>query len=96
MPHTTSATKALRQTAKRNAHNKAAKKAIKAQIKKFLGLLKDGTPEQKKTEYNICAKKLDKAAANRVIHPNLASRKKSQLAKKLNTPKTPAAATPKK
>ena len=86
MPHTKSAKKSLRQTEKRNAHNKASKKAIKAQIKKFLALLKDGTPEQKKAEYNVCAKKLDKAAASKGIHPNLASRKKSQLAKKLNAP----------
>lgn len=90
MPHTSSAEKALRQTEKRNAHNRAIKKAIRFQIKKFLGLLKDGTPEQKKAEYNICAKKLDKAAANRIIHPNLASRKKSQLARKLNAPAAPA------
>jgi small subunit ribosomal protein S20 len=86
MPHTTSAKKALRQTEKRNAHNRAAKKAIKLQIKKFLATLKDGTSDQKKAEYNVCAKKLDKAAAGRIIHPNLASRKKSQLAKKLIAP----------
>jgi small subunit ribosomal protein S20 len=86
MPHTTSAKKALRQTEKRNLRNRATKKAIKNQIKKFLAVVKDGTPEQKLAELKVCAKKLDKAASNRVIHPNAASRKKSQLAKMLNAP----------
>jgi small subunit ribosomal protein S20 len=83
MPHTSSAEKALRQTEKRRERNRATKKAIKQQIKKFLALLKDGTPEQKTAEFKICVKKLDKAASKRVIHKNAASRKKSQLAKKL-------------
>jgi small subunit ribosomal protein S20 len=92
MPHTKSAEKALRQTAKRNAHNKAVKKALKVQIKKFLATLKEGTPEQKLAELKLCAKKLDKAAANNVIHRNAASRKKSQLARQLAAPATPAKA----
>ena len=93
MPHTSSAKKALRQTQKRNTHNRAIKKAIKFQIKKFLAVVKDGTPEEKKTEFNACAKKIDKAAANNIIHRNAASRKKSQLARKLTeAAKAPAAA----
>ena len=93
MPHTKSAKKALRQTEKRNARNKTAKKAIKTQIKKFLTVVKDGgTPEQKMAEFKIAVKKLDKAAASNVIHRNLASRKKSQLAKKLTAPPAPVAA----
>lgn len=86
MPHTTSAKKALRQTEKRNLHNKAVKKAIRLQIRKFLVSLKDGTPESKKAELAACAKKIDKAAANNVIHRNAASRRKSQLAKRFNAP----------
>ncbi len=90
MPHTESARKALRQTMKRRDRNRDVKKVLKAQLKKFATILKEGTPEQKQAEYNLCAKKLDKAAAKRIIHPNLASRKKSQLARKL----LPAPATP--
>jgi small subunit ribosomal protein S20 len=92
MPHTKSAEKALRQTEKRRDHNRAIKKGVRQQIKKFLGLLKEGTPEQKQVEYNLCAKKLDKAAAKKIISKNTASRKKSQLAKQLNVkPATPKA-----
>lgn len=83
MPHTTSAEKALRQTAKRNARNRATKKAVKGQIKKFLAIADEGTPEQKLAEFKAAVKKLDKAASKKVIHRNAAARKKSQLAKQL-------------
>ena len=88
MPHTHSAKKRLRQNIKRRAHNRALKKGIKVQIKKFLAAAKEGTLEQVRQEYNTAAKKLDKAAARRVVHPNLAARKKSQLARVLRTKET--------
>ena len=90
MPHTSSAKKALRQDAKRRDRNKGVKKAIKGQLKKFTAALAEGTPEQKQAEFIAAVKKLDKAAARRVIHPNAAARKKSQLARKLKPP-APAA-----
>ena len=90
MPHTSSAKKALRQDAKRRDRNKAVKKAIKSQIKKFLAVVKEGTAEQKQAEFVACVKKLDKAGARRVIHPNAAARKKSQLALMLAAPATAA------
>lgn len=91
MPHTKSAWKRLRQTEKRRARNRAAKKAIKVQIKKFLVVLKDGTPEEKKTEFLQAIKKLDKAGVRRVLHPNTVARRKSALERKLREP-TPATA----
>jgi small subunit ribosomal protein S20 len=86
MPHTTSAKKALRQTAKRNARNRNEKKGIRVQIKSFLTALKQGTPEEKQKEFQAAVSKLDKAATKNVIHRNAAARKKSQLAKKLSAP----------
>lgn len=86
MPHTSSAKKALRQDAKRRDRNKAVKKALKTQIKKFQAALKEGTAEQKQAEFVAAVKKLDKAGARRVIHPNAAARKKSQLARMLKAP----------
>jgi small subunit ribosomal protein S20 len=91
MPHTKSAKKALRKNQKRRQHNRGIKKAIKLQVKKVLEVAGEGNAEQLRTEYNLAAKRLDKAAARRVIHPNLAARKKSQLARLLR-PKQPAAA----
>ncbi len=81
MPHTRSAKKSLRKSKKRRLHNRAVKKAIKSEVKEVLALAKTGAPEDLRKQYNAAAKKLDKAAARRVIHPNLAARKKSQLAK---------------
>ena len=84
MPHTKSAKKHQRQSEKRRLRNRATKKAIKKQIKSFLAVVKTGTVEQVREEYNKTAKQLDKAAAKRVIHPNLAARKKSQLQQQVN------------
>jgi small subunit ribosomal protein S20 len=83
MPHTSSAKKHLRQSEKRRLRNRAIKRTIKTHIKRFLAAL-DGPDEALQQEYNLAAKKLDKAAAKRVIHPNLASRKKSQLARAMH------------
>lgn len=90
MPHTKSAKKALRQTQKRRDRNRTVKKALRTQLKKFAAAVKEGTAEQKQAEFVAAVKKLDKAAARRVIHPNAAARKKSQLARALAAP-APAA-----
>ena len=83
MAHTKSAEKRQRQDEKRRLRNRAAKKAIKGQVKKFLAALAEGAPEARQAEFRLAVKKLDKAAAKRVVHPNLAARKKSQLARLL-------------
>jgi small subunit ribosomal protein S20 len=92
MPHTHSAKKNLRKSEKRRLHNRAAKRTLKTHIKRFEAAL-DGPVDALRTEYNLAAKKLDKAAARRIIHPNLASRKKSQMARAMQK-KTAAPATP--
>jgi small subunit ribosomal protein S20 len=86
MPHLKSAKKSLKQNAKRRLRNRAAKKGIKLEIREFVAVVenKGSTPEQIQAELKKAAKKLDKAAAKRVIHPNLAARKKSQLARMIN------------
>jgi small subunit ribosomal protein S20 len=86
MPHTKSAKKSLRQDQKRRDRNRAVKKALKAQMKKFATALAEGTAEQKQAEFIAVVKRLDKAAVRRVIHPNAAARKKSQLARQLAAP----------
>ena len=85
MPHTHSARKRLRQTSKRRAHNRAAKKTIKGQIKKLSEILAEGPSDQAQAEFRLAVKKLDKAAAKRILHPNTAARKKSQLARLMNS-----------
>jgi len=93
MPHTKSAKKNLRKSEKRRVRNKAVKRTVKTHCKRVLGVVEEGTPEQMKSELILAIKKLDKAAAKRVLHPNTAARKKSQLARlvneKLAAPKPP-------
>lgn len=90
MPHTHTAKKRGRQSAKRRLRNRAVKKAIKIQIKSVLDIAKS-SPEQLQTEIRAAIKRLDKAAAKRVIHPNTAARRKSQLARLANSKAQPAA-----
>ena len=84
MPHTRSAKKSLRKDEKRRRHSRAVKKDIKTQIKKVLDA-DTGSVEQLRAEYNLAAKKLDKAAAKRIVHPRTAARRKSRLAKAANS-----------
>ena len=93
MPHTRSAKKQLRKNQARRLRNRATVKAIKTQLKRVAATSASGSLEDLRKEYDLAAKKLDKAAAKRVIHPNLAARKKSQLARALHRKET-AGATP--
>jgi small subunit ribosomal protein S20 len=93
MPHTRSAKKSLRKNEQRRQHNRAVKRAIKEQIKK-VETAAAGPIEQLRAEFNLAAKKLDKAAAKRVVHANLAARKKSQLARLVHAKETQGQTAP--
>ena len=90
MPHTKSAKKNLRKSEKNRIRNRTTKRNVRTHLKRFDAALEEGPIEKLQEEYNLAAKKLDKAAAKRVIHPNLAARKKAQLAKVLNQKKAAA------
>ena len=94
MPHTRSAKKHLRKDEKRRQHNRAIKSTIKTQIKKVMATAASGTVDQLRKEFTVAVKKLDRAAAKRVVHPNLAARKKSQLARLLNLKETAGKTAP--
>src|SRR5436309_12881003 len=93
MPHTKSAKKNLRKSEKNRLRNRTTKRTIKTHLGRFEEAL-TGTVEQAQTEYNLAVKKLDKAAARRIIHPHLAARKKSQLARALQEKKAAGRARP--
>src|SRR5438270_479021 len=95
MPHLKSAKKRMRQTIKRREHNRAIKKIVRKQLKTVVEIAADSavTLDQMKTEALAAVKKLDKAAAKRVMHPNTVARRKSRIARLLNAKaKAPAAA----
>jgi len=67
--------------AKRAARNKAVKSELKTRVKAALGSV--GT-EANGEEVRLAVKRLDKAAAKGIIHPNQAARRKSRLLKSVN------------
>lgn len=85
MPHTSSAKKSMRQDEKRRLRNRATKKSIKLALRKVNDAPKDAAADQLKTDAVAAIRVLDKAASKGRIHPNKAARKKSQIARLLNT-----------
>ena len=79
MPNTASAKKRLRQNDKRNLHNRSMKSSIRTSIRKVREAAAAGEIEKAEAEFHLTTRKLDKAGARRVIHPNTASRLKSRL-----------------
>jgi small subunit ribosomal protein S20 len=85
MPQTKSAAKQARASLRRQAHNKAIKSRLHTLENKFLSLVGAKKPTEAAEAYRALTSALDKAAKVRVIHANLASRKKSRLAARLKT-----------
>jgi small subunit ribosomal protein S20 len=77
-----SAEKRHRQAVKRTTHNRAQRSRMKTGIKKVLGAPDAETGAQALREISAM---LDRLASRRVIHPNKAARKKSQLARHVET-----------
>lgn len=83
MPNIKSAKKRVLVSKLQNEKNRAAKSALKTQLKKFDAAVeaKEGVTEA----FKATVKAIDKAAANGILHKNTAARKKSQLASKCNS-----------
>lgn len=88
MAHSLSAKKRVRQNVRRNRINRARKSRIKTQIKRFEKVLAGGDAGAAGEQYRLIVKKLDEIAGSGTMHKNTAARKKSRLAKKLNSLKT--------
>ena len=67
--------------AKTTARNRAVKSEVRTRLKKATEAI--GT-EDSPEALRLAVKRIDMAAAKRVIHPNQAARKKSRLMKKIN------------
>lgn len=68
----------------KTAINKSRKTEIKTYITKFNTALDSGNFEEAKSLLKVVEKKLSKAASKSTLHKNAASRKISNLTKKLN------------
>lgn len=87
MPNTKSAKKRLRQSLVRRTRNRATKSVLKTMVKKVRESIAEGDVAGGEQNYQIAVKKLDRAAAHRVIHRNAAARVKSRLSAALKAAK---------
>ncbi len=85
MAHSLSAKKRVKQNAKKRTINRGRKSQIKTQIKHFETAISSGDVEAASKQYRLVAQKLDKSAATSTMHKRTAARKKSRLAKQLNS-----------
>lgn len=91
MPNTRSAKKSLRQNEKRRLRNRAQRSTLRTLIKKCRLAAEGGDPQEAQETFRRTIKRLDQAAAKRLIHPNKAARTKSRLAKLLPRQPQPSA-----
>ncbi|MEX2561174.1 MAG: 30S ribosomal protein S20 [Pirellulales bacterium] len=91
MPNTTSAKKRLRQNVVRRARNRSVRSSLKTVVRKVRETLAAGDLTEAQADFRQAVKKLDQAAAGRVIHRNAAARVKSRLSAALKAAKQKAA-----
>lgn len=84
MPNIKSAKKRVKVNNSKARQNQMCKSAIKTYIKNFEAFVEAGDKDSAVSALNIVNKKLDQAVAKNTLKLNMVSRKKSQMAKKLN------------
>ena len=85
MPNIKSAIKRVDVIEKKTLRNNMIKSEYKTAVKKFEVAIAEGNKENAENLLKEAVKKIDGACSKGVIKKNTASRKKSNLAKKLNT-----------
>lgn len=84
MPNIKSAKKRVKVIATKTLRNKSINSGLKTEIKKANAAL-DNNAENKAEAVRVAMKKIDQATAKGVLHKNTAARRKSALARKLNS-----------
>ena len=84
MANTRSAVKRIKQSEKRRQRNRAARSAIRSSVKSARAALLAKSPESTAAVHDA-VRTLDQAVSRGVMHRNTAARKKSALARTLNT-----------
>ena len=69
----------------RNARNKAGRTALKTTIKKFDAAVASGDKATTADAYKVAVKSVDRAVSKGLLHKNNAARKKSRMARQVNT-----------
>jgi small subunit ribosomal protein S20 len=78
--HTKSAAKRLRQSTICRVKNRSTKRDLHTRMKRVDEALEAGNADEAQQLFRQATKKLDQAAAHRIIHPNAAARHKSRMA----------------
>lgn len=84
MPNIKSAKKRVLVTSTKNLQNKAAKSALRTDLKKFDQAAENGEKAEAQDLYKKAVVALDKAASEGLIHKNNAANKKSKMTRRLN------------
>lgn len=84
MAHSLSAKKRIRQNEKRNARNRWRKDRVKTAVRAFDEAVESGNFDEAQTLLNQASSVLDKVASTPTLHKNVARRRRSKLAIKLN------------
>lgn len=85
MPNIKSAVKRVSVIEKKTLQNSMIKSEYKTAVRKFEAAVTEGNKEKAEELLKLATKKVDGACSKGVIKKNTASRKKSNMAKKLNT-----------
>ena len=83
-PNIKSANKRVMVSQTKAMQNKAAKSALKTEIKKFEAAVAEGNRSEADVAYKVAVKAVDKAAAKGLLHKNNAAHKKSSMTIKLS------------
>ena len=84
MPNIKSAKKRVLVSETKAAQNKAAKSALKTEIKKFDAAVAEGNRSEADVAYKVAVKAVDKAVVKGILHKNTAARKISRMARRAN------------
>ena len=84
MPNIKSAIKRVNIIEKKTLQNNMVKSAYKTAVKSFEVVVAEGDKKKAEEAFKEAVRKVDQACTKGVIKANTASRKKSNLAKKLN------------
>ena len=84
MPNIKSAKKRVLVSQTKAMQNKAAKSALKTEIKKFDAAVAEGNRSEADGAYKVAVKKVDQAVAKGILHKNTAAHRKSAMTLKLN------------
>ena len=84
LPNIKCAKKRVRVSQTKAMQNKAAKSALKTEIKKFEAAVAEGNRSEADVAYKVAVKAVDKAAAKGLLHKNNAAHKKSSMTIKLS------------